>query len=832
MIVDKRENKKVRNQTSNKLNMTFFGGIRGKVILISSVAVVTALVLGIAGISALNKTSRNNDILKEINQVNLSQNENQALDTSYCYYLDTDYLDKIVTNLGDMENDAQAAKKKAGVSWSKDISEMEDSLSQTKDNYSQILDLSKQRGFTEDAGEYQKFLAGDEELSSAFADVKDDKSWIDGGWSNIGDGAQNIQVGDSAMLKNTYNAAIPKEGKRLYFYVRVGGTGVEYKDKIYVNNIVFHKGDQELNIDLTKFTEADLSGSYGEALNGLSLVQYDGKDSVCLDGTFTAANAKWEEIALKFPMEDVEMQDFDSVTYDLYTSSAPTDFQMACAFSEKFDFAQALSDLNTEFASYCRLVVEGKDIADENDKITGMFKEITDNLDIYVSDSEQNAAIAKMVKDKQDAYQAISDMDNQIVSLKQDNTSLSSTLSDVTSDLRQRIEKNTDASKTQLGVVMTIILVIGMGLIIMIAYAVSKSMNISIGRFKDTLSQMTEGNLTVKAYDKGKDEFSAFGAHMNGFLDKLTDVMKSVQDISATVNQSGEELDQMAMQSNETSGEIGKSVEEIAHGATSQAKEIDTASNEIDEMATAFHRIVENIDDLGKTSEEMKQVSSESARYMKELSDANAKTSTAFAQVVQQTYTTNESVQKIREAAELITSIASKTNLLSLNASIEAARAGEAGKGFAVVATEIQQLAEQSSSSADIIKEIIEELTNEAERTVSIVDEVTQIVQEQQEKLVVTQEKFDVLENGIAESDQKTTTIKECTEICDNARNKVEEIIVNLASISEENAASTEQTTASMLELNEVITSLAEKAAQLKNMAEKLETDLKFFRIS
>ena len=228
----------------------------------------------------------------------------------------------------------------------------------------------------------------------------------------------------------------------------------------------------------------------------------------------------------------------------------------------------------------------------------------------------------------------------------------------------------------------------------------------------------------------------------------------------------------------------------------------------------------------------MKQVSSESARFMKELSDANAKTSTAFAQVVQQTYTTNESVQKIREAAELITSIANKTNLLSLNASIEAARAGEAGKGFAVVATEIQQLAEQSSSSADIIKEIIEELTNEAERTVSIVDEVTQIVQEQQEKLVATQEKFDVLENGIAESDQKTTTIKECTEICDNARNKVEEIIVNLSSISEENAASTEQTTASMLELNEVITNLADKAAQLKEMAEKLETDLKFFRIS
>ena len=63
-----------------------------------------------------------------------------------------------------------------------------------------------------------------------------------------------------------------------------------------------------------------------------------------------------------------------------------------------------------------------------------------------------------------------------------------------------------------------------------------------------------------------------------------------------------------------------------------------------------------------------------------------------------QTNQTNESVQKINKATELISSIAEETNLLSLNASIEAARAGESGRGFAVVAAQIQKLAEQYMS--------------------------------------------------------------------------------------------------------------------------------------
>ena len=99
-----------------------------------------------------------------------------------------------------------------------------------------------------------------------------------------------------------------------------------------------------------------------------------------------------------------------------------------------------------------------------------------------------------------------------------------------------------------------------------------------------------------------------------------------------------------------------------------------------------------------------------------------------------QTAKTNESVVQIKEATEIIASIASQTNLLSLNASIEAARAGEAGRGFAVVAKEVGGLAAQSTKSSKDITDTVEHVREFAKITVDAMADIYKHSVEQNEK--------------------------------------------------------------------------------------------------
>ncbi len=276
---------------------------------------------------------------------------------------------------------------------------------------------------------------------------------------------------------------------------------------------------------------------------------------------------------------------------------------------------------------------------------------------------------------------------------------------------------------------------------------------------------------------------------------------------------------------------INTAVEEIAQGSTLQAQETSSARVQIEKMGDVIDENAKNAQRLEDTVVKMNQMSEEADTMLQELVAINQKTSENIDVVSAQTNSTHTSANKIKDAVGLIRDIAGQTNLLSLNASIEAARAGEAGRGFAVVAEEIRKLADDSASSAAEIENIVQELIMNSDSSVEKMAEVMKDAKAQQEKLSMTQNSFESLRVGVSEISDVSQNIYLQTEELESEKDIIGRVVEQLASISEQNAASTQETSASMQILSGGVSNCQEETEVLNSLSVELGEQMEKFKI-
>lgn len=356
-----------------------------------------------------------------------------------------------------------------------------------------------------------------------------------------------------------------------------------------------------------------------------------------------------------------------------------------------------------------------------------------------------------------------------------------------------------------------------------------------VKRITEEMNKIAELNLEenneLEKIIKSGDEFGKISLSLKNLKNSLRNVIKILNEESSNLKIETKALNEYSIATLDTIKQVDIAINDIATSTTAQAEETNLASNEVKNMGVAIAETTKETKLLNDRSLKMIGANDNALKVIENLSNNNEKTKSSIKNIEEQINKTNLSANEIQKAVDIISAIANKTNLLSLNASIEAARAGEQGKGFAVVANEIKQLAEQSKDSALGISEIVTNLNLESEKTVSVMQDVQKAIEIQNKDVEEANKVFKVLRNEINESFDNINTISLMMEQLDTGRTNLIDLVNNLSALAEENAAGTEETTASAVEVENMAESIKESSSKVSKVAESLDDEIKKFKL-
>lgn len=282
-----------------------------------------------------------------------------------------------------------------------------------------------------------------------------------------------------------------------------------------------------------------------------------------------------------------------------------------------------------------------------------------------------------------------------------------------------------------------------------------------IYEISDVLGQMGSGNYHVEVTQEYVGDFVQIKESLVKIIADMKQVLQTIKDTATEVDGGSEQLSKAAM--------------DLADGCTVQSTKVSEVAEMVRQMATSMEEKAQDAQDTVMLSSQAGELLMAGNEKMQELKVAITEISKCS--------------EEISTIIATIEDISSQTNLLSLNASIEAARAGEAGRGFAVVAEQVKKLAEESAQAAGETTVLIERTVETVEKGIAIADETVKNMEEVMSGAKASTEKMAQMADELREEANNMYIINENV-------SAVAEIVDNNSATSEETAAVSEEQTA------------------------------------
>jgi methyl-accepting chemotaxis protein len=240
--------------------------------------------------------------------------------------------------------------------------------------------------------------------------------------------------------------------------------------------------------------------------------------------------------------------------------------------------------------------------------------------------------------------------------------------------------------------------------------------------------EVAKGNLLTRIAIRTKDEMRDASLSFNAMVDAVKEIINASKQAAEQVSSTSERIVIIAEEAANVNQKLSMSMQETVQRAEIQLHGTEESSNAMTEMTTGIQRIAESASIVSDTSQDSSQSAAAGNEAMGKVIVQMESIQYSVSDTADKIHRLHDFSQEISQIAEVIKGLSAQTNLLALNASIEAARVGEHGRGFAVVANETRKLAEQSSTSAEGIYMLLQQIQEASVQSVQMMDKVQENV--------------------------------------------------------------------------------------------------------